>query len=85
MEGSQRGIILRGEGKCRVGQEKAYPHVCGASRPDSGLPSAPSLLRSAGDLGAQGFPRIAAADHRSAGVRARLPSPVRSCGRARRG
>lgn len=47
--------------------------------------SAPSLLLPAGDFGAQGLPRVAAAHHRPAGVRACLPSPVRRGGRARGG
>ncbi|XP_069446508.1 leukotriene C4 synthase isoform X6 [Ovis canadensis] len=38
-----------------------------------------------GDLGAQSLPRVAAAHHRPAGVRAHLPSPVSRGGRARGG
>lgn len=52
---------------------------------DSCNPSVPSLLLSAGDLGAPGLPRVAAAHHRPAGVRAHLPSPVSRGGRARGG
>ncbi|XP_032191189.1 leukotriene C4 synthase isoform X2 [Mustela erminea] len=38
-----------------------------------------------GDLRAQSLPRVSAAHHRAAGVRTRLPSPVRLGGRARGG
>ncbi|KAF5918115.1 hypothetical protein HPG69_018456 [Diceros bicornis minor] len=48
-------------------------------------PFGPSLLLPAGDLGAEGLPRVAAAHHRPARVRACLPSPVRRGGRARGG
>lgn len=54
------------------------------TRPDS-HPLRPSLLLPAGDLGAQGLPRVAAAHHRPPRVRARLPSPVRRGGRAGQG
>ncbi|TEA35389.1 hypothetical protein DBR06_SOUSAS21310014, partial [Sousa chinensis] len=45
------------------------------ARSDSGNTSSPSLLLAAGDLGAQGLPRVSAAHHRPAGVPAHLPSP----------
>ena len=55
------------------------------ARSDSGNTSSPSLLLAAGDLRAQGLPRVSADHHRPAGVRAHLPSPVRRGGRARGG
>eukprot|EP00069_Balaena_mysticetus_P022516 bmy_03352T0 len=45
------------------------------ARSDSGNTSSPSLLLAAGDLGAQGLPRVSADHHRPAGFRAHLPSP----------